>query len=61
MRVYWFVIFLLFGCTSQNDMEDSKQLNEWNREGWDIVWQDEFDGASLDLSLIHNSEPTRPY
>ena len=50
MRVYWFVIFLLFGCTSQNDMEDSKQLNEWNREGWDIVWQDEFDGASLDIN-----------
>ena len=50
MRLYWFVIFLLFGCTSQNDMEDSKQLNEWNREGWDIVWQDEFDGASLDIN-----------
>ena len=50
MRVYWFVIFLLFGCTSQNDMEDSKQLNEWNREGWDIVWQDEFDGESLDIN-----------
>ena len=50
MRVYWFVIFLLFGCTSQNDMEDSKQLNDWDREGWDIVWQDEFDGASLDIN-----------
>ena len=50
MRVYWFAIFLLFGCTSQNDMEDSKQLNEWNREGWDIVWQDEFDGESLDIN-----------
>ena len=50
MRLYWFVIFLLFGCTSQNDMEDSKQLNDWNREGWDIVWQDEFDGASLDIN-----------
>ena len=50
MRVYWFVIFLLFGCTSQNDMEDSKQLNDWDREGWDIVWQDEFDGESLDIN-----------
>ena len=50
MRLYWFVIFLLFGCTSQNDMEDSKQLNDWDREGWDIVWQDEFDGASLDIN-----------
>ena len=50
MRVYWFVIFLLFGCTSQNDMEDSKELNDWDREGWDIVWQDEFDGASLDIN-----------
>ena len=50
MRVYWFVIFLLFGCTSQNDMEDSKQLNDWDREGWDIVWQDEFDVASLDIN-----------
>ena len=50
MRVYWFVIFLLFGCTSQNDMEDSKKLNDWDREGWDIVWQDEFDGASLDIN-----------
>ena len=50
MRLYWFVIFLLFGCTSQIDMEDSKQLNDWDREGWDIVWQDEFDGASLDIN-----------
>ena len=50
MRVYWFVIFLLFGCASQNDMEDSKQLNDWDREGWDIVWQDEFDGESLDIN-----------
>ena len=50
MRVYWFVIFLLIGCTSQNDMEDSKQLNDWDREGWDIVWQDEFDGESLDIN-----------
>ena len=50
MRVYWFIIFFLFGCTSQNDMEDPKQLNEWDREGWDIVWQDEFDGASLDIN-----------
>lgn len=50
MRVYWFVIFLLFGCTSQNDMEDSKQLNDWDREGWNIIWQDEFDGASLDIN-----------
>ena len=50
MRVYWFIIFFLFGCTSQNDMEDPKQFNEWDREGWDIVWQDEFDGASLDIN-----------
>ena len=50
MRVYWFIIFFLFGCTSQNDMEDSKQLNDWDREGWDIVWQDEFDGESLDIN-----------
>ena len=50
MRVYWFIIYFLFGCTSQNDMEDPKQLNEWDREGWDIVWQDEFDGALLDIN-----------
>ena len=31
-------------------MEDLKQSNEWDREGWDIVWQDEFDGASLDIN-----------
>ena len=50
MRVYWYIIFFLFGCNSQNDMEDLKQSNEWDREGWDIVWQDEFDGASLDIN-----------
>ena len=41
-------------------MEHVKSLLPAGKQ-WKLVWNDEFDGTELDLSLIHISEPTRPY
>jgi beta-glucanase (GH16 family) len=35
---------------SQSKMTAQDDTPDWNLQGWDLVWQDEFDGASIDLS-----------
>lgn len=35
---------------SQSKMTAQEDTPAWNLQGWDLVWHDEFDGASIDLS-----------
>jgi beta-glucanase (GH16 family) len=44
------VIFLLAGCAAIPQVGEPQLAAEpdWNREGWTLVWQDEFDGDTID-------------
>ena len=50
MKSIWLIIIFFSGCTSQEGMEDIEESNEWDRDGWNLIWQDEFNESSLDLS-----------
>ena len=31
-------------------MEDIEETNDWDQDGWNLIWQDEFSESSLDLN-----------
>ena len=46
-----FLIAFLISCAETNDtVEENNINNEWDIEGWNLVWQDEFNRDSLDLT-----------
>jgi len=46
-----FLIAFLISCAESNDTAEVKNINnEWDIEGWNLVWQDEFNRDSLDLT-----------
>ena len=44
------VCFFFFACSEEEMVSQNKDVNDWEIEGWNIVWQDEFDKDSLDLT-----------
>jgi beta-glucanase (GH16 family) len=44
------VCFFFFACSEEEMVSQNKDANDWEIKGWNIVWQDEFDKDSLDLS-----------
>ena len=44
------VCFFFFACSEEEMASQNKETNDWEIEGWNIVWQDEFDKDSLDLT-----------
>ena len=44
------VCFFFFACSEEEMVSHNKETNDWEIEGWNIVWQDEFDKDSLDLT-----------
>ena len=44
------VCFFFFACSEEEMVSQNKETNDWEIEGWIIVWQDEFDKESLDLT-----------
>ena len=44
------VCLFFFACSEEEMVSQSKETNDWEIEGWNIVWQDEFDKDSLDLT-----------
>lgn len=44
------VCFFFFACSEEEMVSQNKDANDWEIEGWNIVWQDEFDKDSLDLT-----------
>jgi len=50
VKAIWLLIFFVSGCTSQEGVEDIEESNDWDRDGWNLIWQDEFSGGPLDLN-----------
>ena len=50
MRLIWLAIFNLIACSTNDQAEKIDLSNEWDRDGWNLIWQDEFNDSSLDLS-----------
>ena len=50
MRLMWILLCFLIGCSTKDQAEGDELSNEWDRTGWTLVWQDEFNQASLDLT-----------
>ena len=44
------VCFFFFACSEEEMVSQNKETNDWEIEGWNILWQDEFDKDSLDLT-----------
>jgi len=44
------VCFFFFACSEEEMVSQNKDANDWEIKGWNIVWQDEFDKDSLDLT-----------
>ena len=44
------VCFFFFACSEEEMVSQKKETNDWEIEGWNIVWQDEFNNDSLDLT-----------
>ena len=44
------VCLFFFTCSEEEMVSQNKEKNDWEIEGWNIVWQDEFDKDSLDLT-----------
>ena len=42
--------YFFFACSEEEMVSQNKETNDWEIEGWNIVWQDEFDKDSLDLT-----------
>ena len=51
IKKLFFTLILLSSCS--NDDHNSEEVNEpkdWEKDGWNLVWHDEFDGDELDLT-----------
>ena len=44
------VCLFFLACSEEEVVSQNNETNEWEIEGWNIVWQDEFDRDSLDLT-----------
>ena len=44
------ICLFFFACSEEEMVSQNKETNDWEIEGWNIVWQDEFDKDSLDLT-----------
>ena len=42
--------FYFLACSEEEGISQNNETNDWEIEGWNIVWQDEFDKDSLDLT-----------
>ena len=42
--------FYFLACSEEEVISQNNETNDWEIEGWNIVWQDEFDKDSLDLT-----------
>ena len=52
IKKLFFTLTLLASCS--NDDDNSEKVNEpkaWEKDGWNLVWHDEFDGDELDIKL----------
>tara|TARA_B100001113_G_C21047422_1_gene595155 strand:+ start:221 stop:1099 length:879 start_codon:yes stop_codon:yes gene_type:complete len=49
--IFLFTFIIFCACSSQEEkvIEELKK-KEWEREGWSLVWQDEFESNNLDLT-----------
>ena len=51
IKKLFFTLTLLASCS--NDDDNSEKVHEpkaWEKDGWNLVWHDEFDGDELDLT-----------
>lgn len=46
-----FLVFVSsYSCTKKESTAPEEKENEWDITGWELIWQDEFDGSIIDLS-----------
>ena len=43
------ILILFITCQEPKSSEKQPVVNEWDKEGWTLVWNDEFDGPALNL------------
>ena len=43
------ILILFITCQEPKSSEKQPVVNEWDKEGWTLVWNDEFDGPDLNL------------
>ena len=43
------ILILFITCQEPKSSEKQPVVNEWDEEGWALVWNDEFDGPALNL------------
>ena len=43
------ILILFITCQEPKSSEKQPAVNEWDKEGWALVWNDEFDGPALNL------------
>ena len=43
------ILILFITCQEPKSSEKQPVVNDWDKEGWALVWNDEFDGPSLNL------------
>ena len=43
------ILILFITCQEPKSSEKQPVVNEWDKEGWALVWNDEFDGPALSL------------
>ncbi len=43
------ILILFITCQEPKSSEKQPVVNEWDKEGWVLVWNDEFDGPALNL------------
>ena len=43
------ILILFITCQEPKNSEKQPVVNEWDKEGWALVWNDEFDGPALNL------------
>ena len=43
------ILILFITCQEPKSAEKQPAVNEWDKEGWALVWNDEFDGPALNL------------
>tara|TARA_X000000950_G_scaffold206499_1_gene248420 strand:+ start:40 stop:888 length:849 start_codon:yes stop_codon:yes gene_type:complete len=44
------VCLFFIACSEEEVVSQNNEINDWEIEGWNIIWQDEFDQDSLDLT-----------
>ena len=47
MKKYLYLIFIL-GCNDSTNPITKEHTNEWDLEGWNLIWNDEFNDSKID-------------